>query len=78
MKLFVCLALIGLMSVGGCYKIYKLDEDWEWGSPPGYTANERYQQIARNWDWEGKQIVDDVDRLLLLRPAGQMTAWALR
>lgn len=77
-RLFAFLMLIGMVSQMGCYRIYKLDEDWEWGSPPAYRANERYQQIARNWDYEFKQIVDDVDHILLLRPAGQMTIWSLR
>lgn len=61
------LALIGLLSgtmfVGaGC-------------ATPGYTAQERNQQIARNWDYEIKQASDDFDHLLLLRPASRLTIW---
>ena len=77
-QLFACMMLIGLIPKTGCYRIYKLDEDWEWGAPPAYSANERYQQIARNWDYEGKQIVDDSDHLLLLRRAGQLALWMVR
>ncbi len=42
---------------------------------PGYSVNERFQRIGRNWDYEGKQIADDVDEALLLRPAGTLTWW---
>jgi hypothetical protein len=44
---------------------------------PGYSADERGQQIGRNWDFEGKQAIDDFDALMLLRPAGHMTQWAV-
>jgi hypothetical protein len=42
---------------------------------PGYSVNERFQRIGRNWDYEGKQIADDVDEVLLLRPASHLTYW---
>ena len=29
-------------------------------------------------DWDGKQIVDDFDHMMLLRPMGHLTAWNLR
>ncbi|MDB5297502.1 MAG: hypothetical protein JWO31_3485 [Phycisphaerales bacterium] len=47
-------------------------------APPAYSANERHQQIFRNWDYEGRQAVDDLDHVLLLRPAGQLTIWNVR
>jgi len=69
------LALMGLLALvtSGCAKTYRLDNDW--GSAPGYTSNERYQAIDRNWDYEGKQATDDVDHVLLLRPASHLTVW---
>lgn len=50
----------------------------EFGYTPAYTTEERAQQIARNWDFEGKQISDDVDHLLLLRPVTNLSIWNLR
>jgi hypothetical protein len=47
-----------------------------WGV--AYSADERGKMIARNWDYEGKQIVDDIDSILLLRPMGHLTMWNLR
>ena len=49
----------------------------EWGWSPAYTADERHKLIARNWDYEGKQIFDDIDTVLLLRPMGHLTIWNL-
>ncbi|HEY2587645.1 MAG TPA: hypothetical protein VGI81_18000 [Tepidisphaeraceae bacterium] len=45
---------------------------------PGYTAEERNQRIARNWDYEIKQASDDFDHLLLLRPSSRLTVWNVR
>ena len=45
---------------------------------PAYSAGERHQLIARNWDYEFKQAADDWDSLLLLRPASAMTIWHVR
>lgn len=45
---------------------------------PGYTAEERNQQIARNWDYEIRQASDDFDYLLLLRPSSRLTTWNVR
>ncbi|HLL90170.1 MAG TPA: hypothetical protein VK324_12795 [Tepidisphaeraceae bacterium] len=45
---------------------------------PAYSAEERNQQIARNWEYESKQMVDDFDHLLLLRPASRLTIWNVR
>jgi hypothetical protein len=47
-----------------------------WGV--AYSADERGKMIARNWDYEGKQIVDDIDHILMLRPMGHLTMWNLR
>ncbi len=51
---------------------------WEVGYTPAYTTKERFQQIARNWDMEGKQSQDDLDSLLMLRPVSQLTIWHIR
>ena len=70
------LALFGLLlaatSLTGCAR------PWELGWDPAYTADERGKQMARNWDYEGKQIVEDIDHALLLRPMGHLTQWNLR
>ena len=50
----------------------------EVGWSPAYTTGERANLIARNWDMEGKQAVDDFDRALLLRPMGELTDWHVR
>jgi len=42
---------------------------------PAYSASERRAQIFRNWDYEFKQITDDFDHLMLLRPASHLTIW---
>jgi hypothetical protein len=75
MKTMVLLTGIAvLMGVGsGCAKNYRLENDW--GATPAYSSSERYQQINRNWDYEGKQATDDVDHFLLLRPASHLTVW---
>ena len=70
MKLFALLSLVTVASlVGGCAR------PWELGYTPAYTNKERDQQIARNWDYEGKQLVDDWDSFWLLRPASSLTLW---
>lgn len=51
---------------------------WEIGYTPAYTTTERGQLIARNWDFEGKQMQDDIDHALLLRPASRLTTWNIR
>jgi hypothetical protein len=47
----------------------------EIGWSPAYTGDERGKIIARNWDYEGKQIVDDFDHFMLLQPATRLTIW---
>ncbi len=43
---------------------------------PGLSPGERNQMIARNIDYDGKQIIDDVDRdILMVRPASHLTIW---
>ena len=50
----------------------------EIGYTPAYTTKEGFDQIARNWDYEGKQAVDDLDHYLLLKPASRLTIWSVR
>ena len=65
------LTVLGLL-MSGCARPF------EWGWSPAYTADERHKMIARNWDYEGKQMFDDIDHALLLRPAGHLTEWNVR
>lgn len=66
MKVLALLSLILLGSlIAGC-------------STPAYTAQERRQQINRNWNYEGGQMVDDWDHFWLLRPASSLTLWNVR
>ena len=67
MKILSMLVLVAALFVGstGC-------------STPAYSARERDQQIARNWNYEGAQMVDDFDHLLLLRPSSRLTIWNVR
>jgi hypothetical protein len=44
-------------------------------APPGYSTQERFQQIGRNWDYEWSTINDDIDEFWLLRPATDLTYW---
>ena len=67
MKAFALLIVVaaGLLGSTGC-------------ATPAYSGHERMQLIARNWDIEAKQINDDIDSLLLLRPVGHMSIWHTR
>ncbi|MEM6315922.1 MAG: hypothetical protein AAF743_17665, partial [Planctomycetota bacterium] len=42
---------------------------------PGYTLQQRNIEVARNISMEGKQLADDVDHLLMLRPVSQLSYW---
>ena len=71
-KLTTILVLGAAMLTVGCARPF------EFGWTPAYTATERGQLIARNWDYEGKQLMDDIDTALLLRPASHLTIWNVR
>jgi hypothetical protein len=72
-KSLALIVLLGAASLtNGCAR------PWELGWDPAYTTDERNKQIARSWDYEGKQIVEDADHILLLRPMGHLTMWNLR
>lgn len=47
-------------------------------STPGYSSKERSQQISRNWNMEGKMMVDDFDDMFLLRPMTGLSRWNIR
>lgn len=66
------LGLVGVMVGVGCARPGELFYT------PAYTATERYNMIARNWDNEGKMSQDDIDSVLLLRPESTLTPWNLR
>jgi hypothetical protein len=67
------LALLTLgLAMAGCAR------PGEIGWTPAYTASENSQRIARNWDLEGKQMVDDIDHALLLDPQSHLSEWNLR
>ena len=72
-----CLVVVGMLAmlVGG---VVGCARPFEIGWSPAYTARERHHMIARNWDYEGKQLIDDVDSVLLLRPASRLTIWNVR
>jgi hypothetical protein len=70
LAIFSLLAVgLAVATAGGCARPN------EFGYTPVYTAQERGDQILRNWDYEGKQMIDDIDEALLLRPADHLTIW---
>jgi hypothetical protein len=72
-KLVLGIALTGCMFLtSACARPFEI------GWSPGHTARERHRMIARNWDYEGKQLVEDIDHILLLRPASRLTIWNVR
>lgn len=68
---FLGLVVAGSM-VMGCARPNEI------GWTPVYTTEERVQMIARNWDMEGKMMMDDIDAALLLRPMSGLTYWHIR
>lgn len=63
--LFVLVLSAMLLSTIGC-------------SGVGYNARERHQQIGRVVSLEGAMMVDDLDRLFLLRPVSGMSPWFVK
>ena len=70
-KLAMNLTLICLLGV----TIFGCARPNEIGYTPAYTTPERRDQVARNWDLEGKEMQDDIDHVLLLRPVSHLTIW---
>ena len=67
--------LVALLLLGGSLISTGCARPNEVGWTPAYTLREREQLILRNWDYEGKQTQDDIDTILMLRPAGHLTIW---
>lgn len=66
-RLSILAVLFGAMiSSAGCF------------GTPGYTGEERNRMIGRTWSYEGGQLVDDFDSVLLLRPPSRNTIWNVR
>ena len=73
-KLMLTLVACGVMFLaGGCMdsRIDKVDAF----ATPAYSGSERGDMIARNMEMEWRQINDDVDHLLLLRPMSMLSVW---
>lgn len=69
--------LLGMMVLGvGCAQT-ELGRN-EFGATPAYSGRERLNLIAQSWDTDWKEAQDDIDDVLLLRPASQMTIWHVR
>ena len=45
---------------------------------PVYSTHERWQLIGRNWAAEERQMQDDIDDVLMLRPMSRMSIWHIR
>ncbi len=66
MKAFTfALILAGILVSAGC-------------ATPAYSTHERWQLIGRNWGMEERQMQDDIDSVLLLRPMSRMMLWNVR
>jgi len=67
MKKLACLLLLagGAFGIGGC-------------ASPAYTGGENLARTLRTWDYENKQMIDDIDDVFLFRPASHATIWNLR
>jgi len=75
MKKLVLTAMVGLglaAALGGCAR------PGEWGWTPVYTATEINQRVARNWDYDGKQAVDDTYYIMLIDQPSHLTIWNVR
>ncbi|MCC7351078.1 MAG: hypothetical protein IT446_10955 [Phycisphaerales bacterium] len=74
MKALAIATLLGLTLLStACTGPTRLKNDI--GATPAYSSRERYTMIGRNWDFEGKQLMDDIDHALLLRPPSRLTIW---
>jgi hypothetical protein len=67
MRIFVLIGLLAgsALCCGGCHGM-------------AYSQTERHALIARTWNIEARQAVDDIDSALLLRPPSRMSIWHVR
>ena len=67
MRIFVLFGLLAgaALTSGGCETV-------------AYSSAERAALIGRTWDIERRQINDDIDSALLLRPPSQLSIWHVR
>ena len=67
MRIFVLTGLLACCALfsGGC-------------SGMAYSASERHALIGRTWSIDSRQLVDDIDSALLLRPPSRMSIWHVR
>ena len=65
LALVASVAALGLFSLTGC-------------ETPGYSTEERFQRIGRNWGYEYEQIQEDVDHIFLLDPPAHLTRYNIR
>ena len=67
MRKLACLMMLvgGAIGLGGC-------------ASPAYTGGENWARTLRTWDYENKQMIDDIDYELMLRPPSHSTVWNLR
>jgi hypothetical protein len=73
---FLALAVTSLSLSTGCSKTYRLENDF--GSTPAYSSRERWQRIQRGWDYDIKEMNDDVDTVLMLGQPSHLTIWNIR
>ena len=67
MRKLACLLLLagGAFGLGGC-------------ASPAYTGGENLARTLRTWDYDNKQMIDDIDSVMLFRPPSRSTLWNLR
>lgn len=46
--------------------------------PNEAATGENSNRVVRNWAYENRQMIDDINSLLLLDPASRMTKWNVR
>jgi hypothetical protein len=67
MRKLACLLLLagGAFGIGGC-------------ASPAYSGGENFARTMRAWDFENKQMIDDVNHVFLFQPPSQSSVWNLR